>query len=89
MYPNYEGLAQQGKEFLGVEHPIMCGAMTWISNSTLVAAISECGGFGQLAGGNLSAEDLEKEIVRTRELTDKPFGVNLITIAPNYRYDHT
>ncbi len=87
MYPNYEKLAQRGKEFLGVEHPIMCGAMTWISNSALVSAISKSGGFGLLAGGNLSPEDLEKEIIKTRELTDGTFGVNLITIAPNYR-DH-
>lgn len=76
-----------GREFLGCEVPILCGAMTWISNAELVAAVCNAGGFGCLAGGNTPPDILEKEIERTRELTDKPFGVNLVTIAPAYR-DH-
>jgi enoyl-[acyl-carrier protein] reductase II len=63
----------------------MCGAMTWVSDPKLVAALGEAGGFGLLAGGNAPVEILEKEIIDTRQLTDKPFGVNLITIAPAYQ----
>lgn len=59
--------------------------MTWISDHKLVAAIGAAGGFGQLAGGNAPAEVVRDEIIATRDATDKPFGVNLITIAPNFR----
>lgn len=78
-------LWKTGKDFLKVEYPIMSGAMTWISNHKLVADVSNAGAFGCLAGGNLPPEILAAEIDKTRELTDKPFAVNLITIAPNYR----
>ena len=59
--------------------------MTWISESSLVSAISNLGAFGCLAAGNLEPYLLEEEIDRTLELTDKSFAVNLITIAPNYK----
>lgn len=78
-------LWQRGKDFLGVRYPIMAGAMTWISDSRFVAAVSNLGAFGSLAGGNMEPGRLGEEIERTRSLTDKPFAVNLITIAPNYR----
>lgn len=74
-----------GAEFLGVSYPILCGAMTWVSDPKLVAAVSNEGGFGTLAGGNAPPEIVEQQIEETRRLTDKPFGVNLITIAPAYR----
>ena len=80
-------LWQTGKDFLGVEYPIMAGAMTWISDHRLVAAVCNHGAFGCLAAGNMPPELFSQEIDKTRELTDKPFAVNLITIAPNYR-DH-
>ncbi len=80
-----EKLWQRGKEFLHVQYPIMAGAMTWISNHKLVAAICNQGGFGCLAGGNLPPAVFAAEIDRTRALTDKPFAANLITIAPNYQ----
>ena len=75
---------ERGREFLGVQYPIMCGAMTWVSEPHLVAAVSNAGGFGCLAGGNTPPEILREQIEETRKLTDKPFGVNLITIAPAY-----
>ena len=75
---------QQGSDFFGVKYPIMCGAMTWVSNPKLVAAVCNAGGFASLAGGNTPVPILEEQIAETRRLTDKPFGVNLITIAPNY-----
>ena len=76
---------ERGRQFLGTDYPIMCGAMTWVSEPHLVAAVSNAGGFGCLAGGNTPADILEKQIAETREATSRPFGVNLITIAPAYR----
>ena len=80
-------VSARGREFLGVRYPFICGAMTWVSNPELVAAVSNAGGFACLAGGNMPGDLLEQQIDETRRLTDKPFGVNLITIAPAYR-DH-
>ncbi|MCK5734939.1 MAG: nitronate monooxygenase, partial [Spirochaetaceae bacterium] len=78
-------LFARGRAFLGVEYPILGGAMSWISEAKLVSAISNAGGFGVLAGGNMPIDLFKEEIRKTSELTDKPFGVNLITIAPNFR----
>jgi len=78
-------LWQQGREFLGVEIPIMAGAMTWISDHRLVSTVCNHGAFGCMAGGNMPPDLFEQEIDKIRETTDKPFAVNLITIAPNYR----
>jgi enoyl-[acyl-carrier protein] reductase II len=76
---------KRGTDFLGTRYAIMCGAMTWVSEANLVAAISNAGGFGVLAGGNMPPELLAKEIASTREKTRNPFGVNLITVAPAFR----
>lgn len=80
-------LWQKGKDFLGVDIPIMAGAMTWISDHKLVSTVCNHGAFGCLAGGNLPPELFAQEIDKIRDLNDRPFAVNLITIAPNYR-DH-
>jgi len=74
-----------GREFLGCKYPIMCGAMTWVSEPKLVSAMGNCGGFGLLAGGNAPVEVLKNQILETREMTDHPFGANLITLAPAYK----
>lgn len=79
-----EKLFGKGRDFLGSRVPIICGAMTWISDHKLVSAMGQAGGFGQLAGGNAPVEELRKEIELTLEQSDDPFGVNLITVAPNY-----
>lgn len=76
---------ERGNKFLGTQAPIMCGAMTWISEPKLVSAVCNAGGFGILAGGNTPVEILEQQINETRELTDRPFAVNLVTLAPVYR----
>ena len=76
---------EKGRKFLGCETPIMCGAMTWVSDPRLVGHMARCGGFGLLAGGNAPVEILREQIEETRNLTDRPFGVNLITIAPAYQ----
>ncbi|MBF0371291.1 MAG: nitronate monooxygenase [Magnetococcales bacterium] len=73
---------ERGTNFLGTRYAILGGAMSWLSESRLVSAISEAGGFGVIASGNMPPELFRKEIQKTRELTDKPFGVNLITMNP-------
>jgi enoyl-[acyl-carrier protein] reductase II len=72
----------RGRDFLGSELAIMGGAMTWVSERNLVAAISNAGGFGVIASGSMSPALLSAEIVATAELTRRPFGVNLITMHP-------
>ncbi len=77
-----DGLWRRGREFLGVEYAIMGGAMSWISERHLVAAISNAGGFGVIACGSMNPEQLAAEIEATQTLTARPFGVNLITMHP-------
>lgn len=80
-----DSLWKRGKKFLRVSYPIIAGAMTWISDSHFVSAVCNEGAFGCLAAGNMEPSLLDAEIKKTRELTDKPFAVNLITIAPFYK----
>lgn len=72
----------RGTAYLGCEVAILGGAMTWVSERTLVSAISEAGGFGVLACGSMKPEMLAAEIAATQALTSKPFGVNLIVMHP-------
>lgn len=72
----------RGAAFLGTETAILCGAMSWVSERNLVAAISNAGGFGVIACGAMTPELLDAEIAATKALTTKPFGVNLITMHP-------
>ena len=75
-------LWRRGTDFLGCEYAIMGGAMTWVSERNLVAAISNAGGFGVIACGAMSADQLAAEIRATQALTKHPFGVNLIVMHP-------
>jgi enoyl-[acyl-carrier protein] reductase II len=77
-----DALWQRGRDFLGCDVAIMGGAMSWISDRHLVAAISNAGGFGVIACGSMTPERLAEEIAATQELTARPFGVNLITMHP-------
>src|SRR3954464_11463083 len=72
----------RGAAVLGSEGAIMCGAMSWVSERNLVAAMSNAGGFGLIACGAMTPELLDEEIAGTKALTDRPFGVNLITMHP-------
>lgn len=81
-HPKTARLMQRGCDFLGSETAILCGAMSWVSERHLVSAISNAGGFGVIACGAMTPELLDKEIAATKALTDKPFGVNLITMHP-------
>ena len=80
--PRLSALMARGTAFLGCEVAIMCGAMSWVSERNLVAAISNAGGFGVIACGAMTPELLDAEIAGTRALTERPFGVNLITMHP-------
>jgi len=75
-------LWHRGRDFFGCDLAIMGGAMTWVSERHLVAAISNGGGFGVIASGAMSPDLLAAEIAGTAALTDRPFGVNLITMHP-------
>lgn len=77
-----QALMARGTEFLGSDVSIMAGAMSWISERHLVSAMSNAGGFGVIAGGAMPPEILSAEIAATKAMTDKPFGVNLITMHP-------
>lgn len=77
-----ESLMARGAAFFGSRYAILGGAMTWVSERNLVAAISNAGGFGVLASGAMQPERLREEIRATRALTASPFGVNLITLHP-------
>jgi enoyl-[acyl-carrier protein] reductase II len=75
-------LMHRGTEFLGCDVAIMGGAMSWISERHLVSAISNAGGFGVIACGAMTPELLDTEIAETKARTQRPFGVNLITMHP-------
>lgn len=75
-------LTRKGQDFLGVPYPILGGAMSWVSNHALVAAISNGGGFGVLAAGAMEPHHLDGEIQATKALTGAPFGVNVISLHP-------
>jgi enoyl-[acyl-carrier protein] reductase II len=77
-----DALWARGTAFLGCRYAIMGGAMSWVSERHLVAAISNAGGFGVIACGSMNPDLLAAEIAGTQALTDKPFGVNLITMHP-------
>jgi len=80
--PRLAAMWKRGADFLGCPVAILAGAMTWVSERHLVAAISNAGGFGVVACGSMNPALLDAEIKATRALTTKPFGVNLITMHP-------
>lgn len=83
--PELDKMMQRGREFLNCRYPIICGAMTWVSEPHLASAVCNAGGFACLAGGNAPADILRGQIEEMRRLTNGSFAVNLITIAPNYK----
>src|ERR1700730_16697321 len=80
--PALDRLWRRGRAFLGTELAIMGGAMTWVSERHLVAAISNAGGFGVIVSGSMSHELLSAELAATAARARRPFGVNLITMHP-------
>lgn len=69
-------------ELLHIKYPVIQGGMANIAEHTLVAAVSNAGGLGLIAAGGNNAEQVREEIRKTRELTDKPFGVNIMLLNP-------
>lgn len=69
-------------DILNIQYPIIQGGMAWIATARLAAAVSNAGGLGIIAAGNAPAEIVEKEIIKTKELTNKPFGVNVMLLSP-------
>lgn len=76
-------MATRLTELLGIKYPIIQGAMAWISDATLASAVSNAGGAGIVSLGGRTTEYTRDEIRRCRTLTDKPFGVNVMLMAPN------
>ena len=70
-------------KLLGIEKPIFQGGMAWIADARLAAAVSNAGGLGLISSINAGTEAVRKEIRQARELTHKPFGVNIMLAAPN------
>ena len=70
-------------DLLRVEHPVMLAGMGGVAYSALAAAVSNAGGYGCLGASTMSSERLADEIAATRALTDRPFGVDLLTAFPD------
>ena len=69
-------------EILGIEYPVIQGGMAWVAEYNLAAAVSNAGGLGLIGAGGAPAEFVREQIRKTKELTDKPFGVNIMLINP-------
>ena len=70
-------------KLLGIEYPIIQGGMAWVAEHNLAAAVSNAGGFGLIGGASAPAEVVRDEIRKAKELTDKPFGVNIMLLSPH------
>ena len=69
-------------EILGIEHPIIQGGMAWVATYQLAAAVSNAGGLGLIGAGGAPASFVREQIEKAKELTDKPFGVNIMLMNP-------
>lgn len=69
-------------ELLGIEYPVIQGGMAWVATAELAAAVSNGGGLGLIAAGGAPADVVREQIKKCRELTDKPFGVNVMLMSP-------
>lgn len=74
-------------DLLGIRHPVLLGGMAGASGAQLVAAVSQGGGLGILAGSTLSPDAIDQEITGIRELTQLPFGVNLLLWSASYKVE--
>ncbi len=70
-------------ELLNIEYPIIQGGMAWVAEHNLAAAVSNAGGLGIIGAASAPAEIVREEIKKCKELTDKPFGVNVMLLNPN------
>ena len=70
-------------KLLGIKYPIFQGGMAWVSEHNLAAAVSNAGGLGIIAAGNAPGDVVREQISKAKELTDKPFGVNIMLLSPH------
>ncbi|MCK8816930.1 enoyl-[acyl-carrier-protein] reductase FabK [Natroniella sulfidigena] len=70
-------------KLLDIEYPIIQGGMAWVATGELAAAVSEAGGLGIIGAGNAPADVVREEIQKVKEITDKPFGVNVMLLSPH------
>lgn len=69
-------------ELLGVQYPIVQGGMAWVADANLASAVSNAGGLGLVAAANAPVEVVREQIRKTKQMTDKPFGVNIMLMSP-------
>ncbi|MBZ4646248.1 MAG: enoyl-[acyl-carrier protein] reductase [Petroclostridium sp.] len=69
-------------DILGIQYPILQGGMAWVSTAELASAVSNAGGLGIIAAGNAPADWVRNQIIKAKEMTDKPFGVNVMLLSP-------
>lgn len=69
-------------ELIGIDYPIFQGGMAWIADASLAGAVSKAGGLGIIAGGNAPREVVQAEIKKIKQMTNKPFGVNIMLLSP-------
>ena len=69
-------------DMLGIKYPLFQGGMAWVADGKLAAAVSEGGGLGIIGAGNMDGDMVRKQIQVARELTDKPFGLNIMLMSP-------
>ncbi len=75
-------LGKELTDLLGIKYPVFQGAMAWVADAELAAAVSNAGGLGIIGAGNKPAEMVEKELIKIRDLTDKPYGLNIMLLSP-------
>ncbi|MEG1869546.1 MAG: nitronate monooxygenase, partial [Oscillospiraceae bacterium] len=69
-------------DLLNIEYPILQGGMAWVADASLASAVSNAGGLGIIAAGTAPVDHVRNEIRKVKELTDKPFGVNIMLLSP-------
>ena len=70
-------------DMLGIQYPVFQGGMAWVADASLASAVSNAGGLGLISSVNAGTEAVRNEIRKCKEMTDKPFGVNIMLQAPN------
>ncbi|HSQ33631.1 MAG TPA: nitronate monooxygenase, partial [Peptostreptococcaceae bacterium] len=69
-------------QLLGIKYPIIQGGMAWVATAELASAVSNAGGLGLIAAGSAPKDVIKEQIKKCRELTDKPFGLNIMLMSP-------
>lgn len=69
-------------KLLGIKYPVLQGAMAWVADADLAAAVSNAGGLGVISAANMPPELLEKQLIRIKTLTDRPYALNIMLLSP-------